>query len=100
MRVRRHAATPPRRHALHRHHQAHIGRRSNNTLRANIHTGFVTIKPVVEQFSGRLCGCGYRYNALFRTDSITTTEIGTGRVTIETAVHKFGEHSGSLMVKG
>ena len=86
---------------LHGHHQTHIGGRSKTTLGANIHTGLVSVKPVVEQFSRRLCRCSKGGTADLRTDSISTAEVGTGTgtVTIEAAVQKFGKHGGSLVVK-
>jgi hypothetical protein len=80
---------------LHGHHQTHIG--GSRALGANIHTSLVTIEPVVKQLSRRLCRCSKGGTADLRTDSISTTEIGT--VTVEAAIQKFGEHGGSLMVK-
>ena len=84
--------------ALHGHHQTHIGGRTQ-ALGANIHTSLVTVKPVVEQLRRRLCGCSKGGTADLGTDTISTTEVGTGTVTIEAAVQKFGKHGGSLVVK-
>ena len=84
--------------ALHGHHQTHIGGRTQ-ALGANIHAGLVTVKPVVEQLRRRLCGCSKGGTADFGADSISTAEIGTGTVTVEAAVHEFGKHGSSLVVK-
>ena len=84
--------------ALHGHHQTHIGGRTQ-ALGANIHAGLVTVKPVVEQLGRRLCGRSKGRNADLGTDTISTTEVGTGTVTVEAAVHEFGKHGGSLVVK-
>ena len=84
--------------ALHGHHQTHIGGRTQ-ALGANIHTGLVTVKPVVEQLRRRLCGCSKGGTADLGTDTISTTEVGTGTVTVEAAVHEFGKHGSSLVVK-
>ncbi len=84
--------------ALHRHHQAHIGGRTQ-ALGANIYASLVTVKPVVEQLRRRLCGCSKGGTADLGTDSISTAEVGTGTVTVKAAVQKFGKHGGSLVVK-
>ena len=84
--------------ALHGHHQTHIGGRTQ-ALGANIHTSLVTVKPVVEQLRRRLCGCSKGGTADLGTDTISTTEVGAGTVTVEAAVQKFGKHGVSLVVK-
>lgn len=89
------SARPP---ALHGHHQAHIGGRTQ-AFGANIHAGLVTVKPVVEQLRRRLCGRSKGGTADLSTTTISTTEVGAGAVTIEAAVQKFGKHGGSLVVK-
>ena len=84
--------------ALHGHHQTHIGGRTQ-ALGANIHASLVTIKPVVEQLRRRLCRCSKGGTTDLRANSISTTEVGAGTVTVEAAVHEFGKHGGSLVVK-
>ena len=82
---------------LHGHHQTHIGR--TQALGTNIHTSLVTIEPVVEQLRRRLCRCSKGGTTDLGADSISTAEVGTGTVTIEAAVQKFGKHGSGLVVK-